>query len=29
LGKPRDLRHFPPREEAIGDSALIEYLDGS
>ena len=28
LGKPRDLRHLPLREESIGDSALIEDLDG-
>ena len=28
-GEPRDLRHLPLREEPIGDSALIEDLDGA
>ena len=28
-GEPRDLRHLPLREEPIGDSALIEHLDGA
>ena len=27
--EPRDLRHLPLREEPIGDSALIENLDGA
>ena len=29
LGAPRDLRHLSLREEPIGDSALIEDLDGA
>ena len=28
-GEPRDLSHLPLREEPIGDSALIEDLDGA
>ena len=28
-GEPCDLRHLPLREEPIGDSALIENLDGA
>ena len=28
-GEPRDLGHLPLREEPIGDSALIENLDGA
>ena len=28
-GEPRDLRHLSLREEPIGDSALIEDLDGA
>src|SRR5713226_45937 len=28
-GEPRDLGHLPLREEPIGDSALVEDLDGA
>ena len=28
-GEPRDLGHLPPRKEPIGDSTLIEHLDGA
>ena len=29
VGEPRDLRRFALREEAVGDPALIENLDGT
>ena len=28
-GEPGDLRHLPLRQEPLGDSALIENLDGA